>query len=1002
MVGVGFSFVRESNTLSYDNIVKAIEVRSHKWLFWADILTPCGILEELNLRILVLAGKSIGEKRIKKLIGDEEYVLARYESVSRGVRRLEGKKYDLVLLIPGKGDGSWTRAISRIDKEHGVRTFLLASSQFSYSEAIDLGAFEAFELKDVSPEIMQRFLRHLSERIVMEGKVAEENSMLGWVEKVGRLGTWEMKDDGVAQWSKGTKRILQDDNGLLTDDFSSSQQFVHPEDLDIYNQANKATFEQKWPLDFEYRAMTAKNELRYLHLHRRLDHDSNGEVVRHYGLVRDVTAEREFENFLFRRDAIMREVGIFAESFLRQAEWEASIDTALERLGKAADVTRTFVFKKAFGPEPMATLTMVNEWAGDDVKPLVDTEDLKEQPFSNYARWRSALLNRRVVAGHVRSFQSEERRLFEASGAKSIMLVPVFVGSDWWGFMGFSEHREERDWAPVEIEALTMVADIFGSAIHRRSMEDKLMAATRSTEDAMTIALEANKAKSRFLANMSHEIRTPISGILGMTEMAITTGLTAEQREHMDMIRDAAGSLLAIINDVLDISKIEAQKMKLKPEDYEFRAALETIVRPFRPEAERKGIVFQYTVDDDVPEFVHADPDRLGQIIRNLISNAMKFTERGLVEMVVSVAERDGDRVSLGFMVRDTGEGIPKEKLDTIFESFTQADSSTHKRHQGTGLGLTISRELVEMMKGEISVRSEVGMGSIFNFTAWFDLAEAPEKQPEVEPNAVPQPMHLRILLAEDNPLNQKFLMHFLSIFGHQVTLVENGIQVLDELKRNGRNIDVILMDIQMPEMGGLEATKNIRESDGRYYEPDMPIIALTAYAMKGDRDKMLGAGMDDYVSKPIDMKKLSAAIARSVAGRVQDSGAPGSLPVPPPVDESTPTVTLDMDSLIHRFEGNMTLLREIMDLFLAESDTKLSQLDKELASGNLKELGRALHSITNIASHVLAIDIVQLSRELEKQCYTGSLEDVEAGVKKLRPQFVELVRVVRENVRTL
>lgn len=955
------------------------------------------------MRILVLAGKSIDEHRIHSLVGDAESTLAWYESVSRGVRRLEGRRFDLVMLIPGDGDHSWARALGRINRDHCIPTFLLVASKEDADEAMNLGASEAFVYEDLTPELMQRFLHHYRERMDLFERVEGDLSMLKWVEDVGRLGTWEQREGGAAQWSDGLRRILQDEEGRLNDDFMSSRTFVHPDDLDIYDQANRATFEQNWPLDFEYRATTAKGELRYLHLHRRLEYDSGGGVVRRYGMVRDVTAEREFENFLFRRDAIMREVGLFAESFLRQAEWQKGIDNALKRLGKAVDVTRAFVFRRSFGPEQDVTLSMVNEWASQSVEPLIDNPITQNQPFSpTYDRWRSALLGRRVVAGHVRSFQSEERKLFEGVGTKSIILVPVFVGDEWWGFMGFTEQREERDWVPLEIEALTMVADIFGSAIHRRTMEDKLLAATRSTEDAMTIALEANSAKSRFLANMSHEIRTPISGILGMTEMAITTGLRPEQRELMDMIRDAAQSLLAIVNDVLDISKIEAHKMKLKPEDFEFRAAVETIVRPFRPEADQRGIVFQYHVDDDVPEYVHGDPDRLGQVIRNLVSNAIKFTERGLVEMTVGIAERDGKRTCLEFRVRDTGEGIPKEKVDTIFDSFTQADSSVHKRHKGTGLGLTICRELVGMMGGDIGVRSEMGMGSIFTFTAWFDHAELPETVAAPEPSAVPKTMHLRILLAEDNPLNQKFLMHFLSIFGHRVTLAENGVQALDELRANGRNFDVVLMDIQMPELGGLEATKRIRNSDGRYYDPTIPIIALTAYAMKGDRDKMLAAGMNDYVTKPVDMKVLSAAIANSMAGRLKSKGDVSPQESPQAKVDDEVVMALDMESLIQRFEGNMTLLREILGLFLAEANTKLDVMDKGLEAENPEELGYALHSITNIASHVLALDIVKLSRQLEKKCYEGSFDDVREGVAKLRPQFVELIRLVREKFRTL
>jgi len=810
---------------------------------------------------------------------------------------------------------------------------------------------------------------------------------------------------GETVWSGGVKRILKDD-GRLSKDFSSIRQFVHPDDLDVYEEANRATFVQGWPLDFEYRVKMDDNETRYLHVHRRVEHSPDGGVTRAFGMIRDVTAEREFENFLFRRDAILQVVGAFAERFLRESDWQTGMGSALQRLGKAAEVSRAFILRKGAGQDDTATLSMAYEWAAPSVEPFINRPEVQEQSFSpNYDRWRAALLRRKIVAGHISNFQAGERQFFELNKSKSIMLVPIFVGNEWWGVIGFSE-QEERDWLPVEIESLTMVADIIGSAILRHRMEFQLVKANLSAEDAKTIALEASKTKSRFLANMSHEIRTPISGILGIAEMNITTGLTTEQREHMDMIRDAARALLTIVNDVLDISKIEADKMELKLADFELRPVLETMVRPFGAEAASKGLVFQYLVAEDVPVHVLGDPDKLSQILRNLIGNSMKFTDLGFVKLNVEVAEREDARTCLLFTLRDSGEGIAKEKLGTIFDSFTQADNSVGKKHQGTGLGLTISKELVEMMGGTIGVDSELGKGSAFSFTAWFDVSEKAEFVDEAVPLAVPQALHLNLLLAEDNPLNQKFLTHFLTMFGHTVTVAENGIEALAELERNGSKIDLVLMDIQMPKMGGIETTMAIRSSDGKNYDSDIPVIALTAYAMKGDKDRMIQAGMNEYVSKPVDMKELSSVIARSMIGRESAAGVPdlpmGLQTVRDRVEADGVVVDLDMDSLIKRFDGNMELLKDILDLFLIEAEDKLGKLDACLKDGSLDSLGMALHSITNIASHVLAMEVVNQSKGLERLCYKGTLDQVAEGVQKLRPKFVALVRAVRERAKTL
>lgn len=835
------------------------------------------------MRILVLAGKTIPITTVETLLEEFEFLLAQYGNVSRGVRRLEKESVDAVIIIPDPTDDTWYRAVKRIRAEYNNLSLLVADNCEKLEPlAMEAGAFDALELSTLNPARLRKTLRHLKHQTDLEAALDNDHSMFNWVENAGRLGSWEMDAQGKTTWSKGLRRILGSGN-KLTENFNSIRKYVHPEDLDIFDQANKATFDQGWPLDFEYR-IKVDDITKYLHLHRRVNLGKDGKVESAYGMTRDVTAEREFENFLFRRDAILQVVSSFAERFLRESDWQSGIDSALKDLGRAADVTRCFIFRKSPGPDTEATISMTYEWAAPTVEPYIHNPMVQDQSFAAYDRWRSILLARKTIAGTVSNFQTQERRFFQLTRAKSIMLVPVFVGDQWWGFIGVSEHREEREWMPSEIEALSMMADIFGSAILRRSMEDQLMEANRAAEDAKVVALEASKAKSRFLANMSHEIRTPISGILGMAEMNITTGLSPEQREHMDMIRDAAGSLLTIVNDVLDISKIEAEKMELKPVDFEFRSEFETTIRPFTPEADRKGIDLRYTVDDHIPIHVHGDPDRLGQVVRNLVSNAIKFTERGHVDVHVETVDSGTERVCLKFTVTDTGEGIDLKTTDDIFESFTQADSSSRKKHQGTGLGLTISRELVHMMGGEISAESSPGHGSTFSFTAWFGTATIVEEKEEATP-AKPQTMHLNILLAEDNPLNQKFLTHFLTMFGHTVTHAGNGILALEALRNPSNSFDLILMDIQMPEMGGLEATQAIRDADGRDFDTDIPIIALTAYAMKGDKERMLEAGMNDYVSKPVDMKELSAAIARSMTERDK---SPEKQPPPPSINQVT------------------------------------------------------------------------------------------------------------------
>ena len=953
------------------------------------------------MKVLILIGKRVHRDVMALLPGEHVYSEARLAMVSRGVRRLEKEAADCVLLVPDVGDSSWARAVERIRKEYKTHVILLSEENLPAEKAFAVGAYDCFGFDEGTRLYLARGLRHLEEMLGLEQRLDRGREMLQWMEKTDKFGSWEMDAQGRFHWSRGLRRMLGKDGLNLADGFEAVRKYVHPDDLDIFDKANEATFKQGWPLDFEYRVLSDDGKVRHLHVNRGVELGPGGGVARAWGIVRDVSLHKEFEELLFRRDSILQVLTVFASRFLHHSNWKEGFGKALEGLGKATDVTRMYLFSKSGDRGEEERLSLKYEWAAEGIVSIRDRPEILNEDFSGrFGAWKTAIRRRKVITGHVKDFHKEERRLFESTGARSVMIVPVFAGSLWWGFLGLSEHRRERDWLPVEIESFVLAANIFGSAIHYTTMAEKLREANRAAEQASSAALEANMAKSMFLANMSHEIRTPISGIIGMAEMLVTTGLSVVQREHVDMIRDASDSLLSIVNDILDISKIEAGKMELHSEDYDFRKELKTCVRSFGPQAAVGGIVFRYSVDEDVPRMVNGDSARLGQVLRNLIGNAVKFTERGFVDLDVSLSKREEDRFCLLFRVSDTGEGIAEDKLDAIFDVFIQADSSLRKKHSGTGLGLAISRQLVNMMGGEIGVESELGKGSTFHFTAWFDRARTETSEIEKSGRMKPEALHLNILLAEDNSMNRKYLIHFLTMFGHTIVTAVNGIEVLDILKARGREIDLVLMDIQMPEMSGIEATRAIRESDGRLYDRSIPFIALTAYAMEGDRERMVGAGMDDYVSKPVDMQELSATIVRCMAGKRGERSRAKEAALP--VRDEPALRELDMDALLERFDNSPELLKDILDLFLIESSEKMEWLDKSVETMNAKELGVALHSIANIAGHVLATDVVQISRRLEKRCYLGELESILEEVEALKPRIESLVRAVESALEKL
>jgi len=397
----------------------------------------------------------------------------------------------------------------------------------------------------------------------------------------------------------------------------------------------------------------------------------------------------------------------------------------------------------------------------------------------------------------------------------------------------------------------------------------------RDIEVLLEQAQQVSRLKSEFLANISHEIRTPMNGILGMQALVLDTELAPEQREHLEAAQFSAECLLALINDILDLSKIEAGRLELESGEFAVRDVICCALKTLAARAQEKGLTVTTEIDPQVPELLAGDPARLRQILLNLVGNAVKFTEAGQVSVGVEVASAAPSEVVLHFAVRDTGIGIPADKQSVIFEPFRQADGSTTRRYGGTGLGLCITARLVELMGGRIWLESEVGRGSTFHFTARFRpsqtevAADGPGQGCREEAGRaerLPPVRSLRILLVEDNAVNEKMAVRLLGKLGHQVVVARDGRQAVEAFAQE--RFDLVLMDVQMPDLDGLEATRRMREQE-RTRGERTPILAMTAHAMPGDREKCVGAGMDGYLSKPIRAAELEEAIRQAISPAV-------------------------------------------------------------------------------------------------------------------------------------
>jgi PAS domain S-box-containing protein len=754
----------------------------------------------------------------------------------------------------------------------------------------------------------------------------------------------------------------------------------------------------------------ASGELRWYASIKTPLRSADGEIVGLVGVGRDVTERKRLDEEMYRRERLLHAVAAAMAQLLSPQPHATSIQMALEILGQALEVDRVYIFENIHDSQQGAHFTSQRfEWCSPRATPQIDNPLLQQIPLEQEnPSWFEALACGQPLAGVVDTFPEADRAILEMQAIQSLLILPIRVDDLFWGFIGFDDCHSPRIWATSDESILAAAAASIGGAMIRARIESELQqsqqelaAALHRTERLAIEAQAASRAKSEFLSVMSHEIRTPLNGVIGMTGLLLDTPLNHEQRQYAEIACTSGETLLALINDILDFSKIEAQKLELERLRFDLRTMVEDAIDILAGRAQAKSLELVCFVAPEAPVAAIGDPGRLRQIILNLVSNAVKFTEEGEIIVRVEVAADEAAHIVLRFVVTDTGVGIPVELQHRLFQPFSQLDSSTTRKYGGTGLGLIISKQLVELLGGAIGVESTPGVGSHFWFTARLEKVEAdgaPAAEPPldlrgvraliVDDNAAsrlrvrllieqwqgecdeasgmaqalaslrcaaatgcpyslalidaplaavgagaallaamqtelalaatpilwlaslgapgvasqtrqdavqvtkpirqsqletqlqrvlgrgaavaaaqpdftsPAPRHpRRILLAEDNAVNQKVALTMLKKLGFNADAVANGREAIAALAEIA--YDLVLMDCEMPEMDGFVATAHIRAGEGGVRNPAVPVVAMTAHALQGDRERCLAAGMNDYMSKPVQVSTLTALLER-------------------------------------------------------------------------------------------------------------------------------------------